>query len=325
MSQDQTTNKTEGFSAYILLSEPLEFSTTEIEEALLEDFPTLDIRPEQALSMPQNCDTDQFITAPILLGAGGADSGIVSLVRLPGYGTWDPHQLSPSQKIQFPSVDQELRRNASYICVSVGTQAEDETSQFRAARLCSCLAAVFAKLPIAVAVYWETADHFLRPEDVVAMANKVITDEFPIEQWIGLHLNVGGGGRNPIMGSTNGLRHFQGTEISFAQAPVDLNVVVTTLLATATMITSYGHSFHDGDTIGSSGQSEDESFRIRHVPAGTFGVPCALWLLVHPQSTVNHEKLLGKLKRKSKAKADRVEMNSQRGFFKRLMRGGPDA
>lgn len=323
MTKENTDDRPPGFSAYILLSEPLQFSTTEIEEALLEDYPGLDIKAESDPVFPQNCDTDEFITAPILFGYHGADCGVVSLIRMPGYGTWDPAQLAPSQRLQFLDVGDVMASNASYICVTVGAIARGGTAQFRAARLCSCLAAIFAKLPIALAVYWESADHFLRPDDVVAMADKAMQDEYPIEQWIGMRLvRPQDPPASLIMGSTVGLQNFKGAEVTFAHAPVDLNTVATTILTTTAMLTSLGHNFTDGDTVGSAGQDADEAIRIRRVAKGQLGAGCDQWLLIHPDSSVDHVKLLGKLKGKPAPKDQRVEVESRSGFFKWIMRKG---
>ena len=76
----------------------------------------------------------------------------VLLVRLPGYGTWDPAAIRPWQTLSCPDIADRLTRNRSYICVSVSTSSDKLTDRFRAARLSSCVAAIFARLPVAVAV-----------------------------------------------------------------------------------------------------------------------------------------------------------------------------
>ena len=326
MTQSDTDTNGPSISAYILLSEPLHFNTTEIEEALLQDYPSLDIRPETALSMAQSCDTDQFITTPLLLGAGGADTGIISLIRLPGYGTWDPDQLTPWQRLRFPDVTDALAKNASYICVSVGNQGDDDTAKFRAARLCSCLTALFAKLPIALAVYWEPADHFLRPADAVAMADRALADDFPMDQWVGLSLGrAQHEGIDLSSGITRGLQHLKGVEVSLAAAPVDLETAANMLVTTSAMLTSYGHTFKDGDTLGHEGQPPEESLRIRRIPQGVNDSVCDVWLLVHPQSPVDHNAILGPTNSQPAPEGETPRMRSQMGFFKRLIRGGRDA
>jgi len=326
MTQPDTDQKSPSISAYILLSEPLHFNTTEIEQALLQDYPSLDIRPETALSMPQSCDTDQFITAPLLLGAGGADTGITSLIRLQGYGTWDPNQLTPWQRLRFPDVTDALAKNASYICVSVGSQGDDDTARFRASRLCSCLTALFAKLPIALAVYWEPADHFLQPTDAVAMADRALADDFPMDQWIGLSLGrAQHDGVDLSSGITRGLQHLKGVEVSLAAAPVDLETAATMLITTSAMLTSYGHTFKDGDTLGHEGQAPEDSIRIRRIPQGVNDSVCDVWLLVHPQSPVDHNAILGPTNSRPAPKGKTPKMRPQTGFFKRLIRGGRDA
>lgn len=322
MSKAKSPSKPQGFDAYILLSEPLQFSTTEIEEALFEDYPDLDLQAGTGFSMPQNCDTADFITAPILLGAGGADGGIASLIRLPGAGIWDPVQLTPSQRLPFIDVDLVLPSNASYICVTVGGKDEDETSQFRAARLCSCLTALFAKLPIALAVYWDSADHFLRPEDAVAMADRAMKDEYPIEQWVGMRLvRPEDTPDGPVIGVTKGLNRFKGVELAYANAPVDLNTVAATLMTTSAMLTGYGHKFTDGDTIGSEGEAPEDAIRIRFAPKAKLGAADDYWLMVPPESAVDHVKLLGKIRRRAGPKNEKVQVRSRMNFFKWIMRG----
>ncbi|WP_420587198.1 hypothetical protein [Ruegeria sp.] len=315
-----------GFSAYILLSEAIQFNSSEIEQALLEDYPSLDLRTETGFGMNQDCDTDQFITTPILLGATGADSTIATLIRLPGYGTWDPEQLTPWQRLPFPEVTQAFQYNKSYICVTTGAEAGDEIQAFRAARLCSCVAAIFAKLPVALAVYWESADHFLRPSDVVAMADKAISDEIPIEQWVGLRLQgTKNNGKQLFGGVTNGLKPLKGFEVSLAAAPLDLENAAATLSTTAAMLAAYGHNFNDGDTLGHEGQSREDSMRIRFAPKGTNGSFCDAWVLVHPQSPFDHEEELGVMTSSPPPPGQEVQVRSKTGFFKRLMRGSRDA
>ncbi len=326
MSDQESETDGGSFSAYILLSEAIQFNSTEIEQALLEDYPALDLQTDTAVSLAQDCDTDQFITTPILFGAKGRDSAIASLIRLPGYGRWNPDELTPSQQLQFPEIKQALARNASYICVTAGKNNEDETGAFRAARLCSCLAAVFAKLPVALGVYWETADHFLSPSDVVEMADKAMSDEFPIDKWVGLNLNrLKDGAKEYSSGITRGLKQLKGYEVSVAAAPLDLATTASTLSTAAVMLTSYGHKFRDGDTVGHEGQSPERSMRIRFAPVGTNGSTCDAWVLIHPDSPFDHEEALGETRSVPPPPGQGVQVRSKMGFFKRLIRGGRDA
>lgn len=320
------TEKTPSFAAYIVLSEAIEFNSTEIEEALLEDYPSLDLHLNPGLRMPKDCNTAEFITTFICLGSTGRDgvSG-ASLIRLPGYGTWDPAKIAPHQMIGCHDIKERLTRNASYICVDVGARSSDAADLFRAARLCSCLAAVFAKLPVALAVYWETADHFLSPETVVNMADKAVSDEWPVDQWIGANLGTDSSdrsGRDLKAGVTNGLRPFKGFELSLPAAPMELDAVYSFLMGTSLATLALGAEFTDGDTMGTD-DNPDFKYKLRVAPAGTFSVPYDLLLVIHPEAAFDADAVLGP----SASQPPPPDMDAIRnyaegqGFFKRMLRG----
>jgi len=313
------------FDAYVILSEPLQFNTSEIEAALAEDYPGLDISaPDPNSPLNADCDTAEFVTHPLLMTAKGADAHHASLIRLPGYGTWDAAQLAPRQHIAVPDIADRLARNRSYICVSAGSKNDSPAERFRAARRASCLAALFCKLPNAVAVYWEPGDHFLTPEDLVKAADQAMSDSYPMMQWVGMEL-----GHDPSAGMSRamsmGLRHLGGFEISFAPAPVDLGHAASQVLTTATMLLELGHQFSDGDTLGFEGQAPEESMRLRFVPQGTEGSLCDTWLLVHPHSPVNADDLVGPTESKPAPPGQTEQNGSDVGFFKRRMRGRRDS
>ncbi|MDA7424461.1 hypothetical protein [Thalassococcus lentus] len=307
------------FSAYVLLSEALQFNTAEIRNALLEDFPDLDIRPRAgAEALDQDCDTNAFITAPILLGGEGKDALIATAIRLPGYGTWSMDQLSHRQTRIVPDMEAALAQNASYICVSVGAASTDMMDCFRAARLCSCLAAIFAKLPVALAVYWESADHFLPTERIVQMADTAMQDKWPITDWISYAI---GQKQTPhgvmSVAGTRGLLPFKSYETSHAEAPVSIEDAAGMVHMSTAMVLEYGHVFQDGHTLGHEGQSPEQSYRIRYVPAGTEeGVPFDVMMLVHPSSPLDHEDLAGPLPQN---KGPVVQDRGRPGVFQRLM------
>lgn len=312
------------FSAYVLLSEPIQFTTAEIEAALREDYPALDLGETQ-LDMGMACDTAEFITTPILFGARGADAcGVATLIRLPGYGTWDPQQVPQRMRYLVPDLADRLARNASYICVNASARSDGLTDRFRAARLCSCLAAVFARLPVALAAYWETGDHFLPPEMIVQMADQAMSDDWPLMQWLSLEI-FGDRETQDTGGLTRGLRQFTDYEMSLAAAPLQPAEVGSMLLSAATLALAYGNRFNDGDTLGMEGQSKEESYRIRHVPKGTQGSTCDVKLLVHPKSTADHESLAGPITSQPPPPGVDMVQPPREGFFKRMMRGGRDA
>lgn len=322
------------FDAYVLLSEPIRFHPSEIIAALTEDYPALDIRCpeglEQTGELDALCDTDRFITVPLMLWQG-ADRGIVSLIRLPGYGTWDPDALDPNQRVRFHDVADALRQNRSYICVSVGARGDDLTSRFRAARLCSCIAAVFARLPVALAVYWEKAGHFLSPAQTIEMADTAMADSWPFRDWIGLRLKRGTHeGMSMSLGVSHGVVDFAGYEFSFAPAPVELGWVADLLWVSAHMALERGSVFSDGDTMDFEaadserleGRRRAAPYRLRHVPKGTDGSSADAILIVHPDSPTDHEAIVGPITSRPPPPGVDTTRRGDPGFFKRLLRGG---
>lgn len=322
MTKDNDTNRGPTFSAYVLLSEGIQFNTNEIAQALTEDYPSLEIKEPTNDVLEFDCNTDEFITSPMLMGSGGKDAHPVSLIRLPGYGTWDPKSIPLRQSWLCPDISDRLKRNRSYICVSVGARDNTLEATFRAARLCSCVAAVFAKLPVALAAYWETADCFLSPKAVIKMADEAVCDKWPVPEWIGLDLVRGQVDGQPMAGGlTVGLKAFRNVEISHAGAPIEMADAAGMLISVATMSLEYGRDYADGDTIGREGQSREDSYRVRVVPKGTNDSNCDVYLIVHPKSKVDHEALAGPILTRPPPPGVDANIPPNDGFFQRLMRG----
>jgi hypothetical protein len=324
------------FAAYVLLSEAIQFTTDEIAEAVLEDYPGLDIDTGSGLQIPQACDTAEFITAPMFFGAGGEDGGnIVSLIRLPGYGTWDPERIGKHQMLGAFDIDLKaaLGQNRSYVCVSVSARGDSLKDRFRAARLCSCIAATFAKLPVALAVYWETGDQFLSPKRVVAMADTAMANDWPVQDWIGLVPSPRGrdeAGRDWSAGVTGGLSPFTGYELELAAAPISVADACSTLWSTAWLPLVSGNEFRDGHTAGPEDAPSDQKYVMRFLPKGAsapkYGpdaLPTDRFVLIHRESPFDVEAYFGPAAPAVAEKKTVVVTQSPRpGFFKRVMGGG---
>ena len=324
MSKTQeNTESGHSFSIYVMMSEGIQFNTTEIAAALAEDYPALEAEELFAKGGQGgfDCNTDEFVTAPLMM-TGGADTGTVLLIRLPGYGTWDPNALHPRQMINCPDIKAALARNKSYICVSASTKSDELTERFRTARLVSCVAAVFARLPVAVAAYWESGDHFLSPEAVIKMADKAASGDWPVQEWIGQNLARNTAYDPPAAQScTNGLRQFLDYEISFAAAPVGLDEAATMLWSTSEMALAFGNKFQDGHTIGVEGVAPKDSYLLRRAPKGFQGSEHALLVMFHPKSYVDHEEMFGPHGLRPHPDRAQAYVEPNYGFFKRMLHG----
>lgn len=322
MTQDIEDNSV-AFEAYVLLTEAVQFNTAEIRTALFEDYPSLEISPDGVgAALDRMWDTADVITAPLLMGHKGLDAAHALLTRLPGYGKWDPKQIRRTQALNWPDVNVDLSHNNSYVCVSVRPLQDGMASAFRAARLCSCIAAIYAKLPVTLGCYWGTADHFIGAKSIVQMAEKSLSDDWPVHQWIGFDLQRGRDGERLLSaGLTKGLAAFTGYEISYAAAPTSERDVASWLYSSAQMALSFGSQFHDGDTISLEGDEGRQPIRIRHVPKGTNGSQADTKLLVHPDSPVDHEALAGPIMSTPPPPGFDNTRSADPGFFKRMIRG----
>ncbi|MEJ6394775.1 hypothetical protein V8J82_16045 [Gymnodinialimonas sp. 2305UL16-5] len=332
------TNKTpdaSNFSLYLIFSEGLQFTTSQIQTALLEDFPDLDIDVTQNMDFPAACDTDQAIPmAPILMGARGADAIMVNMMRLPGYGIWDPKAVQPRQLLACADYDLKgaLTRNRSYLCVSVDAKSNTLEDRFRAARLASCVGALFAELPICLGAYWEPADHFLSPQGVREMAQTAMEDGWPVRSWVGVSLAslqaADPRGRPWSTGSTLGLRYFTGYEMQLVAAPYDLDRSCSTLWGMAWLPLVSGNQFAEGHTIGDEGGAEEDKLRLRWLPKGATSkrvksdpLPFDTFIAIHPESPFDEAAYFGKRWGRSRRKQV-ITQAPRPNFFKRMMGRG---
>jgi len=329
MSDETTKGPT--FSAYILFSEAVQFNSSEIEAALLEDYPSLDITPEEVNGLPElhrDCDTAEFITAPILLGATGADARFVTLTRLPGYGTWDAAALPRRNQLHCPNIDDAMTRNKSYICVLCSAKDTSLQAAFRAARLCSCVAAIVAKLPVALATSWETADQFLSPAATIEMADTSLSDDWPVDKWMSVELRRGHDNGDPADwadGFSQGLAQFRGYELNLPFAPLALYQAFELMIAVATMSLAYGNEFNDGDTLGFEADHPESKYRLRRLPAGVQETKVDYLLVIHPQAKFDADEVLGPTASVPPSLGFDNSVRTKPDFFKRVLRGGRDS
>lgn len=321
------------FAIYLMFSEGVQFNSEEIAQAVLEDFPDLDITDLGGLSLPTPCDTDDVIPmAPIFMGATGADATFVNMMRLPGHGIWDPNAVPPRQMVACQGFDLKaaLGRNKSYLCVSASAKSKSLEDCFRAARLVSCVGAVFAQLPICVAAYWESGDHFLSPKGICEMADAAMRSEWPIVQWVGLGLAPLGDdkqGRVWSNGGTVGLRHFTGYELQMVAAPFEVSKTAATLYTTAWLPLTSGNRFEEGHTVGVEGGAEGEKLRLRWLPTGATAnnseappQPYDTFVMIHPDSPFDEAAYFG-TPLEDGGRKQVVTQAARPGFFKRMIGG----
>lgn len=324
----QEKERTPMFSALVAFSDTLQFLTPEIEAALREDFPDLQIGNVGPPMFPGG-DTGGVVTVPLLSNATGVDAKgmTVFLSAYPNLPDSVPAPLNPIQKIRCPDYDAVMGRKVSYISVNVSAASHEIPDLFRAARLCSCLASVFASLPIALSVYWETARHFISPENTRLMAETALKDEWPMMDWFGYGIGPApapaGDAGQWSSGQSSGVLPFTGYEFNVVAAPIEPKGVFEHLMVAASTVLEYGAQYRDGDTFGREGADRKQAWRLRTLAAGHKHNPgdIPLMVMIHPGSYFDEKKILGRRPRPPAPPGVNDTRSYKAGFFKKLLSG----
>ena len=175
----------DSFCVSLLFSEPLQFSLREVAEAVAEDYPAVgrfgaDINPSDALNtgdvtalgvlMPKDAPECQVVTFTSLKAPLPIGSFNTALQRL----------IAPDRREQMTRL---VRSHVSHLSITCGSQERDLGSQFLAARMATCIAAVFAKLPICQAVHYPSANMITTPDEWVKGADQAAAAEWPLDIW----------------------------------------------------------------------------------------------------------------------------------------------
>lgn len=165
----------EDFTCYVLFTEPLQADVAEILAALREDYPALDW-PDPLFP---------GASGPFETGAGSSVvwMGDLRMSLLGGLRRCDV-DFDFAKNHLFPGAQQAVAAHQSYLSISVGSAGPSFVDRFQAAKRMTCFAALFAKLPVCSAVYFPNSDGIVAPRRWVEAAERAISDDFPIEQWI---------------------------------------------------------------------------------------------------------------------------------------------
>ncbi|MEM1300706.1 MAG: DUF4261 domain-containing protein [Pseudomonadota bacterium] len=314
----------EAITAYVLFSEPVDFTLGEIAGALAEDYPAL----QGWKSMLDGAMDDRLInTDDAPLGALTRDGGEMLLFS----GTKGPFpgplgdDIGPAVRNTkgFPDVEQVVANHRSYLSISCDWgKKTDLASRFLAAQMVTCVSALFAKLPVCVGVYYWNAEHIVPPDRWVAAAESAAAEEWPLVDWVSFQI-VGAPGTGTLEHNagclTRGMSAFNGHEISVTTAPMTPADVV--LMATGAMwqLLAGGHVFKDGDTTGREGSGE--KIKIRYQPEEHPKSLLPVWVLFPENSPVDHETEYGQTESVAPPPGMGNEVNSEKGFLSRLLRG----
>ncbi|MGL5009497.1 MAG: hypothetical protein ACRC6I_06410 [Paracoccaceae bacterium] len=282
----------DSFTAYVLLSEPLQFRTNEILEAVREDYP--DLVWSDTLGADTAFDTGRFSLGVFFATKSDVpEPGMTRLTSTPGRCEVDWADIVHKSRYTFPDGGAAVAAHRSCLSISLESVDKSYAARFDAARRLACLGAVFAKLPVCLGIYFPSADQLLKPADWVDAADTAMKAEFPALRWVTLAVNAMPDGKEPIpvTVNTSGLAAFTGSEICMPVTRIAPGKAAEWVYAAAVMVTQLGHKFVDGDTMGP--EDKPDRLRLRFVPEGKHGMQTDTWMLIHADCTLDEFAMFG--------------------------------
>jgi hypothetical protein len=304
----------DGFYAYILLSESLQFRTGEILAAVREDYPSLVWT--DSLNMDTPFDTNSFGLGVFF--SQKSDVPEPSMTRLTSVRgrlevNWD--DILWKSRLTNPDGKAAVAAHVNYLCVSLESVDSSLAARFDAARRMTCMAAVFAKLPTCLGVYFPSADLLVTPADWVTAADTALKAEFPSLQWMSLAVNgfKDAGQADLVTVNTIGLAAFTGTEIVMPKTRLPAGDAAKWVHAAAVMLVELGHKFVDGDTLGPEGSPD--RVRLRFSKEGQHGMQTDTWVLFHPNCALDEFEMFGERSRPPAPKGVDNSIRSDNGWL----------
>ena len=287
----------EDFSIYVLFSEPLVGRVAEVMAAVAEDYPGIDWSAEQVGG--EMIDTRSVTLSTDMGGAFGGDAdiprGLTTFMSAPGRCEIDWRPVIGKSRFIFPEAGQAVDRHTDHLHVRVGSPKGDTSlaARFDAARRVTCIGAVLANLPTALAVYFPNGDTIVKPEKWVRAAETAMKGEVPVLEWMTIFLSYFDepGEPKPVTVSTIGMAAFNGHEVVMPRARLEGAEAAQWAVSTARMLIEADNEFVDGDTLGVEG--DGRPVRIRHMAEGDQGLQTDCWMLIHDSSGIDDEDMFG--------------------------------
>lgn len=284
------------FTVHVLFSEPLQGTAGEIVAAAAEDYPGLDWSFDNL--GPDEVNT-RSVTLAVDFQSNSKVRGMTRFTGHPGPCLLEPEPIVEKSKYAWRDPQQArdvMARHTDYLSVSVASPKDDISiaARFDAARRATCLSAVLAKLPIALGVYFPSADLLMPPETWAKAAETAMTGKVPVLQWVNIyanHFQPDETGIHPVTVGTIGMAAFNGHEIVMPMVRIPAKEAAIFTSCAVSMLLDADHEFGDGNTMGFD--AGDKACRIRHVKEGTLDLQTDAWMLFHTSSGLDDEEILG--------------------------------
>lgn len=318
---DDAANKLdEDFKACVLFSRPQQMHAPEIYEALEQRFPDLDWTCEP--SGPPLIDTTGVTMFTDACTDGGT-RGHVLISGTPGPVERDWHTEIARAGGLFENAAAEIARHTDHLTITVASGGEDHnlTDRLDAARRMTCIAAIFAAMPGARAVWYPAADLVVSPADWVRAADEAVAGRVPVFCWVSTASKSVPDGTMapPVTVQSVGMAAFNGMEVLMPKSRLPERDSGAWVMGTVGMILEDGHVFEDGHTMGL--ENSEEKIVIRRLRAGMHGAKLDMWVLLHPRATVTEEQMFGSSAAGSAAMAHLADLEAEPAPRKRGLWG----
>ncbi len=280
----------DSFLIEVLLREPLQFHAAEVLGAAAEDYPGLDWSADFSMSLPvDTANVSICAVSPTVKETFGQ----IIFQSMPQTTKRDWSDALKKSALFYPGNRDAVARHRSVLTISVDSVGTSLAARFDAARRLTCLGAIIAKLPIAEAVAFPSADLIIPPKQWIEAAEQAMLAKVPWPQWIHVSVNPMPDGTTPVPVTvdTIGMAAFNGHEIRLPLARLSPAEAAKHVVGALTLFLEFGNTFSDGDTIG--GEDDPIKLRLRHVAEGDHGMQTDTWVLLHPATTLDEQRDFG--------------------------------
>jgi hypothetical protein len=281
------------FTIHVLLSDRLETTVAELVREAEDTYPGLDWSFE---SQGQGKIDTRDVTVAVDLARPGEARGLTRISGYPGRCELNWDHVFDMSRVIYPNARDAVGYHTDFLSITVSPPKGDTTlaARFDAARRMTCLGALLARLPMALGVYFSSADLLVPPRLWVEAAETALKGEVPVLQWIAIYANQSDctiEENPPVTTGTVGMAAFNGHEIVMPQARIPAQASAEWIFMTVRMLLESDHQFRDSDTLGVEG--EGCLIRIRHLKEGQHEMQTDAWLLFHPSTVMDEESLCG--------------------------------
>lgn len=301
------------FTVYVLCDQPISFTMDEIETAFAQDYPSL--------GWERFLDPEGAFTIGDASFAAGLGPHRITLASFVGQCDleWERYYAKNGM---FAGARAAVEAHQTYLSVTVKSTGTDLKARFEAARLMTCLSAVFAALPACRCIYFPSADAIIPPDRWLKAAQTAVVDEFPLLEWMNPTVNTldkPADGPALITATSIGVAAFLGVEIAVPKTRTAIPEALAHLSGAAYLLLQCGHKFKDSNTLGVEGS--DVKNRLRFM-AESDDAQTDLWCILDQNCEVDEMAVFGERTGIPPPPGFDNQQFGKPGFLKRLMRGG---